>query len=176
MKWYQKLAAFIERKGGKRTIVRPDFEGQASLYMNRFYIFKSPFCEIMLHQFFMSDRGDLHDHPWDSCGIILAGGYFEHVGIKSKHTGKVTHSVKMWRGPGYFGSRKADDFHKVELPNECIGKTWTLFITGKRNKQWGFLTSKGYLNFMDMFKLDGTANLQENNAQFSNGLFPRKVL
>jgi len=44
--------------------------------------------------------------------------------------------VRMWR------SRSAHDFHRLVLDTRKAGKdgTWTLFIMGPKEKEWGFLS------------------------------------
>ena len=44
------------------------------------------------------------------------------------------HDVK----PGRFNLIRSSDFHRVDLRDEERG-AWTLFFTGRRNKDWGFL-------------------------------------
>lgn len=46
----------------------------------------------------------------------------------------VRHEVK----PGRFNFIGSSDFHRVDLRDEEKG-AWTLFFTGRRNKDWGFL-------------------------------------
>src|ERR1051326_8013809 len=101
--WYITLAKEIENNGGKRLIYRSE-NGGSKLYLERYYIFKNPDFEEMLHCFHMSDREDLHDHPWDNYNIILQTGYYEY-----------TPAGKFFREPGYKGFRKATDLHRVEL-------------------------------------------------------------
>ena len=70
MQWFEKLADWIARRGGKRELYRCGADGKPSLYMERFYLVKSKYFELMLHRFYMSDTVDVHDHPWASLGLF----------------------------------------------------------------------------------------------------------
>ena len=168
MQWFEKLANWISNNGGKRVMYRPNENGHPEKYLERFYIVKTPFIEVMLHRFFMSDAGEVHDHPWHSFGWILNNGYNETV---LKNGKEITH----FRSVGHFGWRKSTDFHKVELLPNGSGKTWTIFVTLKRHKNWGFLTSKGWVPFTKYFEQDGTKAYQELPAEYKGWVFPRKV-
>lgn len=128
---------FLEYMDRKRIIKdRVDNED----YLERYYLFLKdrqtfPF-NIFLHKFLKSDTEDLHDHPWNFTTIILSGGYWEYTPLG-----------KTWYGPGSVIVKKATDFHRIELdPSMCspnYANTWTLFIPGKKQRQWGFKTNKG---------------------------------
>jgi len=167
MPWFITFANWIAQRNGLRDIFRPGPNGP-ELYLRRYYIFKSPWLEVMLHQFFMGDVGPLHDHPWWSAGIILQNGYLEHVIERG-------HGRAYRRLPGHIGHRGGKVLHKVELMPGAEGKVWTLFITGKRYRKWGFQTETGWISFQDMFEQDGTKSSNMLPDQFTNGLFPRKI-
>lgn len=106
----------IRRKGG-------------SPYLERFFLAKVKGWSAYLHLFHDSDEGPwVHDHPWWNVSIVLAGRYRE------------------WYADGTYKDRKAGDIvfrqaqvaHRIEIPEECKGKVWSLFITGKRWREWGF--------------------------------------
>lgn len=167
MPWFITFANWIAQRGGLREIFRPGPNGP-ELYLRRYYIFKSAWLEIMIHRFYLDDLGPLHDHPWWSGGIILQNGYLEYVienGYKKAYR----------RLPGHIGHRGGKSFHRVELMPGTAGKVWTLFITGKRYRIWGFLTDKGWITFKEMFKVDGTEVANMLPEQFTNGLFPKKI-
>ncbi len=96
------------------------------LYLERFYLFRSENFAILLHRFHGPDDRYLHCHPWNNFSLILTGGYEE-----SRFDGR----IKSY-GPGDFSFRQAEVFHRIsKIKNP--GKTWTLFITGKRKRIWG---------------------------------------
>lgn len=159
---------WIEKRGGKRSIYRiPDNRTEPELYLERFYLVKCRWFEAMVHRFHQSDLGDIHDHPWNSCGWILREGYLEHVLDKS------TNMVGIFkRRPGNFSNRKATDFHRVELRPGTAGKVYTLFLTGIRKRNWGFLTNKGWVDWETYSAQDG--NLDCNYIPpYVGVIFPR---
>jgi hypothetical protein len=173
-KLHEKIAAWIERRGGCRTIYRPnDITGEPQLYLKRYYIVKCRFFELMIHQFFMSDRGSLHNHPWASGGKILSGGYYEWV-PHHMDSDKPVGMVRYWRNPGHIGYRGKNSWHKVELAEGSAGNVYTLFATGPRVQSWGFFTKNGFMNFRDMFRLDGTDKIQDDQSDFTGFILPRK--
>ena len=132
----------LEKLGRKRVIT--DRDGKVP-YLIRYYLFLKdrknfPF-NITLHKVLVSDEPTLHDHPWNYATLILKGGYWEHIPLRAKE-GHVCGSTKVWRGPGHFRYRTADDLHWLELPKDENGKeipSWSLFFMGKQVKEWGFL-------------------------------------
>lgn len=92
---------------------------------------------IYLHIFYRSDYDRaLHDHPWDSVSVVLSGGYFEHTPPRGS----------QWRPPGSVIVRRAEDLHRVQLPSEFACAV-TLFITGRRRRQWGFDCEEGWRSY-----------------------------
>lgn len=52
--------------------------------------------------------------------------------------------IAFWRPPGYSGTAFSDYFHRVILdPGKADEDTWTLFLMGPKEKQWGVLNDKG---------------------------------
>ena len=107
-------------------------------YLERYYLlFENrpkwfPF-NIVLHKFLRSDDPNcgLHDHPWPWMTIVLSGGYWE-----------TTLKGTFWRGPGFIQACSAKKLHRISIENKKSKKsTWTLFIMGKRSKEWGFLNN-----------------------------------
>ena len=111
-------------------------------YLERYYLFlknreEFPF-NIFLHKFLKSDPDDLHDHPWNYRTFILWGGYWEYT---KSSDGKIQ---KHWRCPLHYRFSSAKSFHRIELDkNRPI--CWTLFIPGKKIRDWGFNTKDGWV-------------------------------
>ncbi len=114
----------------------------------------SKYFSIKVHKIVKSDEECLHDHPWPFMSIILKGGY--------KETTKWTPEVYNWRGDyfchkngcytvhKYFKAgdvlkRPAHWFHQLELIDNK--PCWTLVLTFKKIKSWGFLTKNGFINW-----------------------------
>ena len=141
----------LDKIGRKRTIY--DRDGKIP-YLDRYYVFLKnrnhfPF-NITLHKVMVSDEPVLHDHPWGYATLILKGGYWEHIPLRNETTGGVIGSTRVWRGPGHFRIRSADDLHWLELEKDEAGNEipcWSLFFMGKKKKEWGFLP---YVDTKDM--------------------------
>ncbi len=163
IRWFQRLANFIEKHGGRRDIHR-NVPGQGTvLYLSRFYLWKCKYFELMIHQFHIGDLGDLHDHPWPSFSWILQTGYTEYLPDGA-----------YIRNPGYFGIRKATDCHRVRLWNGTGGNVWTIFGTGIRHRDWGFHTKSGFVNWRDYMIAEGVM-VNSEPTQYTNGFLPKRI-
>ena len=184
-KWYHKLCRFIEAHGGKRSIYRNE-NGKPVLYLDRFYIVKTPWLELMIHRFYLGDKGSLHNHPAFTFGRILETGYYERLCTYIDSMGVTQGEYNVNRVPGNFSYRPGstanhDDyrgFHKVKLRSpEDAGKVYTLFGMGKRNPfSWGFRSNDGnFIPFAENDKREGVAEKQTQNDEYKGWFFPRKV-
>lgn len=118
----------------------------ADPYLLRWYVIpRNPFINVYLHKFMRSDDDRaLHDHPWWFVSLILRGGYVE---ISESTHGKMTvlcrTSVLDARSPFWrrcIAYRPATYRHRVKLPikDGVEQRCWTLIITGRRTRTWGF--------------------------------------
>jgi len=115
----------------------PDFV-IGSGYLERWWVVpRNDFSNVYLHRFSGSDEDRaLHDHPWASTSVLIAGRYIEH-----------TPAGQAMRGAGDVIQRRASDAHRVEiLPGETAV---TLFFTGPVERQWGFLCPQGWVHWRD---------------------------
>ena len=136
------FAKAMDKLGRRRVITERDSDVP---YLVRYYLFLKnrkhfPF-NITLHKVLVSDVAVLHDHPWSYATLILKGGYWEHIPIIS-YEGNVCGSTRVWRGPGHFRIRKANDLHWLELETDSDGNEipcWSLFFMGRKVKEWGFV-------------------------------------
>jgi hypothetical protein len=137
------LSKLMDVLGRRRVIT--DRTGKVP-YLIRYYIFLKdrtwfPF-NITLHTVLKSDEPTLHDHPWNWGSFIISGGYYEHIPIRSQE-GHVVGATKVWRGPGEFRYRKAEDLHWLELAKDENGNEipcTSLFYMGRKKKEWGFVS------------------------------------
>jgi hypothetical protein len=87
---------------------------------------------VRIHHILRSDHGrEPHDHPWPYLTIILRGGYWESLFDSSGNL-----LSKKWHGPGSALLRKANTWHRLDVPPGMTA--WTLFITGEKKQTWGF--------------------------------------
>jgi len=131
----EKFANFLKSKGRMKII----YDRQTHQpYMERYYIFFKnrpswvPF-NLVMHRILLSDPAGLHDHPWDWATMIIKGGYWE-----------TTPEGKFWRKAGRIRLRSAKAFHRLEIDKEKAGgDTWTIFLMGKQQREWGFINEAG---------------------------------
>lgn len=134
---------WLERLGRKRVIMdRVDNEP----YLERYYIFlkdrtRFPF-NVFLHKFLKSDPDDVHDHPWNYATLILKGGYYEWI-PQFNSQGQKSGEIAVWRGAGHFRVCKANSYHRIEVDPDT--ETWTLFMPMRKQREWGFLTRRGWI-------------------------------
>lgn len=98
-----------------------------SPYLERYFINGSYY----LHRFVARDVDyGVHDHPWRwAFSFIIIGAYLEKLRYGN---------AKFRRWFNYIGP---NHFHQIV---EAEPKTWTLFLTGKKVKEWGFLNNENY--------------------------------
>jgi hypothetical protein len=136
------LSKIMEKLGRRRVITERDSNDP---YLIRWYLLLKdrknfPF-NLTLHKVLKSDDPVLHDHPWTYATLILKGGYWENVPVVSRE-GNIVGARGIWRGPGHFRFRKADDLHFLTLEKDKNGNEipcWSLFFMGKKATEWGFV-------------------------------------
>lgn len=140
LKWLEKI--------GRKRIVYDRVDDEP--YLERYYLFlkernRFPF-NVFLHKFLKSDHDDIHDHPWAYTTIILKGGYNEWTPVFDENGKKLT-EICTWRGAGHIRRCTAESFHRIELdPNVTC---WTLFIPGRKKRDWGFLKGNTWIQWED---------------------------
>jgi hypothetical protein len=120
---------------------------------------------VRVHHIMRSDEDRaFHDHPWWSISIILRGGYWEIVPINQRQHRRLDldYRKRVWRGPGSIVFRSATDRHRLEIPEG--GDAWSLFIMGPWQRDWGFHTRSGWVNWR---KYLGIPAGQDENGSMS---------
>lgn len=102
-------------------------------YLLRWWLLpRNRWFNIYLHKILRDDDDRaLHDHPWSSVSIVLRGSYRE-----------VTPSGTRRYEAGSVIFRTATLPHRLEVVD---GPVWTLFITGRRIREWGFHCPRGWV-------------------------------
>jgi hypothetical protein len=122
-------------------------------YMLRWHVIRrNRWLNIYLHHFLRSDDDRaLHDHPWANVSILLEGAYVEHTieaGGIHVHTRRVAGELKF---------RGAEAAHRIELSD---GPCWTLFLTGRVIRKWGFHCPRGWVPWQEFTNpADGGATI-----------------
>jgi hypothetical protein len=115
----------------------------STLYMGRWWLF-NPYPgagderkrwawlpSIRVHHICVEDQDrHHHTHSWNCRTIILRGWYHEQ---RPMELGDIT----VLREAGDTAAIRHYDLHRIS--HVCEGGAWTLFITGRYRKTWGFL-------------------------------------
>lgn len=124
------------------------------LHFRRWCILKTPWFDVYLYGIYQADKDKhLHDHPWDYTSYIIYGEFVEKSldeGITKYHKCRAGQVVK----------NKAERFHKINTL--MTPSVYTLFITGKPRRDWGYLIHTGLWLQHDEYrrrKADGTLDL-----------------
>ena len=134
---------WLDRKGRKRVIMdRIDNEPYLERYYPLFNTRQHTGFNVYIHKFLKGDPDDVHDHPWPYATFILSGGYYEWI-PQFNPDGTKSCEIRKWRGPGHFRICKPESYHRVELKPGVTA--WTLFMPGPKQREWGFLTPKGWI-------------------------------
>jgi hypothetical protein len=140
---HHRLLAALRRVADRRP---PDFliGGAADPYLRRWWLIpRNPLLNVYLHEFRRSDDDRaLHDHPWPNLSLLLSGSYVEwrpaRLGMPFLR--------REQRREGDLILRRACAAHRIELTD---GPCWTLFVTGPRLRQWGFLCPRGWRHWRE---------------------------
>ena len=136
-------------------------QDQAQVYMQRWWLSRESApggggqYGLYVHVFESDDPQDLHNHPWPSVSLLLAGCMFDN-NASYRHT--LREAALLMRSAGYK--------HRVTLPREGpaylhammeamtsgkqTAKAITLIATGRRTQRgWGFETPDGRIERVD---------------------------
>ena len=161
---------FLDRWFTKREI--RDCDG--SIYMHRWFIFRTNPVAIFVHKFVRSDfERAIHDHPWSFLVIPLWRGYIEHSegrcgwcrsytsecicgewGIPGKTGPAIPNSRRVYPLLG-IRFRRAEFRHRVELFTNAKGEqlpSWSIFIRFRKRRLWGFWFPTGWQEAMEWWQ------------------------
>lgn len=140
-------------------------------YLWRWHLLpRNRWFNVYLHKVLRDDDDRaLHDHPYDNISIVLKGGYVE-VLLQKPWTADWAHLTihgnrlhptvardaqpphrRVRRRPGSIVFRRAYQPHRLELPmkgdvmNWHKQPSWSLFITFRRTREWGFWCARGWV-------------------------------
>lgn len=123
----------------RRILRHRDIMNGGDLYLRRFYLGPQVFGhQLMLHHIVRADKErDLHDHPWPFWTFCLRGGYLEETVKDEPRTAHVSWQLKY---------RGAEFKHRID---RIFGQCWTLVLSGREIRQWGFYTEKGWVHWRE---------------------------
>lgn len=138
---------------------QPDFiiGGAHDPYLLRWWLIpRNPVFNIYVHQFLRSDDDRaLHDHPWlFNCSILLDGEYIEHTPKGSFFRQAGEWKFRWWAAPHRVELLTISDWVRTQPDNHNPVSCWTVFITGPRVREWGFLCQQGWIHWKDFTARD----------------------
>jgi hypothetical protein len=112
------------------------------LHFKRWRIIETPWFSIYIHGIYKADEDKhMHDHPWNYTSFVLRGFFSERMPARDGRKGRYDTLIL---GPGKFVGRKAEQFHKIEQLHSP--SVYTLFFTGRRRRDLGYLTEIGWMD------------------------------
>lgn len=115
-------------------------DGEEMLYLRRWYLFRCRWFSIRLHHIVLPDVDRWpHDHPWPFVAIVLWGGYDEVHGPAG-----VAYPARHKR-VRRFNRHSATDVHRITRLHRGERGAWTLFLTGREQREWGFTMPDGWM-------------------------------
>lgn len=106
------------------------------------------------------DDRAFHDHPWPFVSIGLAGSYVEVTPAWADPWGgrfrcaaavdNLRNGRRRLRAP-FVNRKAATDLHLLEVEH---GPVWTLFLTGRKQRTWGFATPAGWVPWREFNTAD----------------------
>lgn len=136
-------------------------------YMIRWYVIpRNRWINVYLHKFCRDDDDRaLHDHPWWFLSLMLWGRYYETTPSEWNALGQ----VKVRRA-GSIAFRRATARHRVTLAKDTEGNSvpcWTLVITGRKKRTWGFWCPKGFVPWHDFVDHTDQGNVGKGCGEYA---------
>lgn len=116
-----------EMKLYKKTIIWRD---QMPYLIRYSLLFTPKWFSVKIHNILLSDHICQHDHPWAFITLLIKGGYVEYTPKGSKVYGRFS---LLYRPANYL--------HRLEIHQPV----WSIVITFKKVRLWGFQTPKGWI-------------------------------
>lgn len=139
-------------------------------YLKRWYVIpRNKWFNVYFHNFCRSDDDRaLHSHPWVwNLSIILLGEYVEQVPLDPKNPAGPRRDIHRRQGSVVLRLSGKSPHRVMLFPNvDWLDQTpfirgerscWTLFITGRNVRGWGFYCPKGFVPWQKFTAPNGGA-------------------
>lgn len=140
MKWND----FGQRWSVWRTMEIMDRTHPDQVYLKRLRIIQTPLFGLYVHWIYLPDNDrDCHDHPWNFWSFVARGAYAEYVRTDPLEWPKQSHNVHQRFSLHRMTVEKA---HKITYVEPG---TITVLLIGRRTRDWGFWTDKGWVHWRE---------------------------
>lgn len=117
-------------------------EATGELYLRRWRVVQTPWFAVYVHRILRPDKDrDLHDHPWSFVSWVLWGWYREVRAARDGWFSRPRH-LRRWLSLAWHRAERAHRIIEVRP-----GGVWTLVLTGRRRREWGFHTRWGWVDW-----------------------------
>lgn len=164
--WYEKYAAEHA----------PDMHvgGRENPYMLRWYLTpRDPeHGGLYLHKFIRDDEDRaMHDHPWPSISVVLSGKLTEKYLWPGSSISEACEKERQFKA-GDTVRRSAEFLHRLIVDEPGF----TLFMYGKRVREWGFLCPQGWRHWTRFVDLEDGSAVGPGCGEFGDPAIERTPL
>ena len=140
--WYIRYS----KKRPPTEVISANNEGEP--YLLRWALIpNNKFFNVYLHNFIGPDQRVMHDHPWASLAYQLSGYLLETFIKRNGYAG-----ARFIR-EGYVTYRSSKFKHYVSpARGKRTSPAWTLFFTGPKVRDWGFIENDKWIYWKDYIK------------------------
>lgn len=138
----------------KFFLIKEIVSKEGEVHFRRYRLLATPWFNIYIHNIRRSDEDlHMHDHPWHFLSIILKGVYEEkYQTFYEDQTRYANYTV------GNYVKHNARDVHQITLKTPEV---WTLVFTSGREREWGYRTPQGWIDFKTYRQLKRDGKLPE---------------
>lgn len=133
----------------KLFLIKEIVSQEGKLHFQRWRLLSTPWFRIYIHQILLSDLdAHKHDHPWHFLSFILRGSYREVWSNHPDHAYEFSSAYSSLPPEADRQARRiirhhAQDAHQITLLTPSV---WTLVLAYGRRREWGYLTSAGWID------------------------------
>jgi hypothetical protein len=125
--------------------VKTIYRDPSTPYLIRYSIFSCRWFAVKVHNILVSDDDCFHDHPWSFITFLISGKYQECHSPVYNEDGTLSHACWKNSSAGSLLYRPIHWIHRLEI----IKPVWSIVITFKKKKPWGFYTKDGWVEWFN---------------------------
>lgn len=141
--WKERARTELAKLGRITKHVITDLAGQ-SAYLVRWSLWLPFGASLKVHRILRPDDDRCaHDHPWWFLRVILRGGYTEVHGPENRER-----VLRPWRPWAPWRLYWCPPGFRHRITALTFSENWSLVLCGPRNRDWGFFTRSGWMQWM----------------------------